>query len=132
MVDNLKGLGMINGLNPVAKTGQTGNISKSGANGNTAFANILADALKAQNEVRFSAHASKRLNERSIAMAPGWQDRLNSAVQKAADKGARDTLVMLDDVAMIVNVPNRTVVTAVDGDQAGSQVFTNIDSAVIA
>jgi hypothetical protein len=39
---------------------------------------------------------------------------------------------MLDDVAMIVNVPNRTVVTAVDGDQAGSQVFTNIDSAVIA
>jgi flagellar operon protein len=132
MVDNLKGLGMIKGLNPVEKTGQSGNINKPGSNGTPAFANILADALKTQNEVRFSAHASKKLDERSIAMAPGWQNRLNSAVQKAAAKGARDTLVMLDDIAMIVNVPNRTVVTAVEGNQADSQVFTNIDSAVIA
>ena len=59
-------------------------------------------------------------------------DRLNGAVQRAADKGSRDALVLMDNVAMVVSVKNRTVVTVVDKDSLKQNVFTNIDSAVIA
>jgi flagellar operon protein len=58
--------------------------------------------------------------------------RLETAVDKAAGKGAKDALVMLDETAMVVSVQNRTVITALGMHQAKENVFTNIDSAVIA
>ena len=65
-------------------------------------------------EVRFSAHAQTRLQSRQIALDPGQIDRLQGAVQKAAGKGSRNALVLMDDLAMVVSVTNRTVVTVVD------------------
>ena len=59
-------------------------------------------------------------------------DRLNGAVQRAAGKGSRDALVLMDDLAMVVSITNRTVVTVVDKESLKQNVFTNIDSAVIA
>jgi flagellar operon protein len=53
-------------------------------------------------------------------------------VDRAEEKGARDSLVLLRDMAFIVSVSNRTVVTAMDGERLKENVFTNIDSAVIA
>jgi flagellar operon protein len=82
--------------------------------------------------VRFSAHAQTRLQSRQIALEAGHLDRLQGAVQRAASKGARDALVLMDDLAMVVSVVNRTVVTVVDRDNLKQNVFTNIDSAVIA
>lgn len=83
-------------------------------------------------EVRFSAHAQTRLQSRRIALDAGQIDRLQGAVQKAAGKGSRDALVLMDDLAMVVSVTNRTVVTVVDKENLKQNVFTNIDSAVIA
>ena len=83
-------------------------------------------------EVRFSAHAQTRLQSRQIPFNAAQQTRLQNAVQKAAGKGARDALVLMDNLALVVNVPNRTVVTVADKDQLKQNVFTNIDSAVIA
>ncbi|MBB6674600.1 TIGR02530 family flagellar biosynthesis protein [Cohnella nanjingensis] len=80
--------------------------------------------------LRFSLHAEQRLNQRGIAFAPEQLDRIANAVDQAAAKGAQDSLVLYRDIAMIVNVPSRTVVTAMDGQNA-NQVFTQIDSAVI-
>jgi flagellar operon protein len=82
--------------------------------------------------VRFSAHAQTRLQSRQIALEDGQLQRLDGAVQKAASKGARDALVLMDDLAMVVSVKNRTVVTVVDRENLRQNVFTNIDSAVIA
>lgn len=82
--------------------------------------------------VRFSAHAQTRINSRQIALDNSHLDRLQGAVQKAASKGAKDALVLMDDLAMVVSVTNRTVVTVVDKDNLKQNVFTNIDSAVIA
>lgn len=82
--------------------------------------------------VRFSAHAQTRINSRQIALDSSHLDRLQGAVQKAASKGAKDALVLMDDLAMVVSVTNRTVVTVVDKDNLKQNVFTNIDSAVIA
>ena len=81
--------------------------------------------------LRFSAHAQERLQSRGIALGDGQMQRLEQAVQKAADKGSRDSLVLLQDQAFVVSVKNRVVVTALDGDSLKNHVFTNIDSAVI-
>lgn len=89
-------------------------------------------ALPGLNAVRFSAHAQTRLQSRQISLDAGHLDRLQGAVQRAASKGSKDALVLMDDMAMVVSITNRTVVTVVDKDSLKQNVFTNIDSAVIA
>ena len=73
-------------------------------------------------ELRFSKHAQGRLNDRHINL---------SDVLKASEKGIRESLVILDSLAFIVNVPSKTVVTAMDQSESESNIFTNIDGAVI-
>jgi flagellar operon protein len=96
-----------------------------------AFGDVLAERMQAQ-PLRFSAHALQRLEKRGIALDDSALARLSDGVQRAAAKGARSSLVVLDDTAFVVAVPNRTVITAVDREHMREQVFTNIDSAVIA
>lgn len=95
----------------------------------TPFADILNSEMQ---NLRFSSHAQARLSSRDIRLSEDDMKRLESAVAKAGDKGAKDSLVMLRDMAFIVSVRNRTVITALNGEQARSNVFTNIDSAVVA
>jgi flagellar operon protein len=82
-------------------------------------------------KLRFSAHAQTRLNSRDIPMNDEDLQRLEAAVIKAEAKGARESLMVMGDTAFIVNIPNRTVITAVNSGQLKDNVFTNIDSAVI-
>lgn len=82
--------------------------------------------------IQWSAHALARLKQRGIELDGTQHARLETAVDKAAAKGAKDALVLLDDTAMVVSVKNRTVITALGMHQAKENVFTNIDSAVIA
>lgn len=89
------------------------------------FQAILADRLKVSN------HAKTRLESREIAFDADKWERVLQGVEKAAEKGAKESLVMVDDVALVVSVKNRTVITAVDQNHLKENVFTNIDSAVI-
>lgn len=83
-------------------------------------------------EVRFSKHAQDRLNERNIRLDQKDLVDLQHAIALAEKKGATDSLVLLRDLAFIVSVKNKTVVTAIHGENMKENVFTNIDSAVIA
>ena len=94
--------------------------------GGVDFDAVLSDRLK------LSAHAKTRLQSRDLQLDKAAWDRVMDGVDKAASKGARETLVLVDDVALVVSVTNRTVITAVDKDRLKDNVFTNIDSAVIA
>ena len=82
-------------------------------------------------ELRFSKHATMRLNDRNINLSQEQNERLESGVLKASEKGINESLVILDSLAFIVNVPNRTVVTAMDQSESKDNIFTNIDGAVI-
>ena len=93
--------------------------------GQKSFQDILQDKL------RFSHHAELRLQQRGIKLDSQQLTQLESAIAKADAKGAKESLVVFKDVALIVNVKNRTVVTAMDGNQMKDNVFTQIDSAVI-
>ncbi len=91
----------------------------------TDFTAILEDRLKVSN------HAKTRLQSREIQLDQAKWDRVLEGVERAALKGAKESLVMVDDVALVVSVRNRTVITAVSQDHLKENVFTNIDSAVI-
>lgn len=82
-------------------------------------------------ELKFSKHAQVRLNDRNINLSQEQNERLETGVLKASEKGINESLVILDSLAFIVNVPNRTVVTAIDQNESNDNIFTNIDGAVI-
>jgi flagellar operon protein len=87
---------------------------------------------KASSKLTLSAHAEERIRLRNIPFGPQEMARMEEAVEKAGKKGCRDSLVFLDNSAFVVSVRNKTVVTAMDGMNVKDNVFTNIDSAVVA
>ena len=83
-------------------------------------------------ELKFSKHASQRIESRNIDLSEEQMDRLETGAQMAGEKGIKESLIMVDNYAFIVNIPNNTVITAVDSaDNNDSNIFTNIDGAVI-
>jgi flagellar operon protein len=98
--------------------------------GEVAFRQLLDETLRTQGGVKFSAHALKRLESRGIALGAPEVNAVEQAVERAAAKGSRDSLLLGRDYAMVVNIPSRTVITALDKQQLSEQVVTNIDSAV--
>ena len=102
------------------------------AAGGRPFADVLAERGRAQQTLRFSAHALDRVRRRDISMNADTLSRLQSGTARVAAKGGREALILVDDTAYVVSVRNSTVITAVGRDQMKDQVFTNIDSAAIA
>ena len=93
----------------------------------------FADVLRERTEgVQFSGHALQRVQRRGIEVGAPQLARLKEGVDRAAAKGARESVIFVDGTAFVVSVRNRTVITAVDSDHMKDHVFTNIDSAVIA
>ncbi|MBC8277753.1 MAG: flagellar protein [FCB group bacterium] len=107
-------------------------VASPGTSGQTesSFAQMLESKISAP-DVKFSAHAVSRLIDRNISLNQNEIDRLRTGVSKADAKGAKESLVLMEDKAFVVSVKNRTVITAITGEGLKENVFTNIDSAVI-
>ena len=115
------------GVNPAGQTQR----KPVGSQAQGAFAGALQTEVLKQSSVKISAHAQKRLNERNVEFSASDQARLEAAVDRIDQKGADKSLVLMDDLALLVSAKNRVVITAVDSASAKDGVFTNIDSAVI-
>lgn len=89
------------------------------------------DLNQVRQPLKFSAHATQRLQDRNIPLDQMLMSKLNVAVDRAEAKGLEDTLVLTDQAAFIVSVKNRTIVTAMDRNALSGNVFTNIDGAVV-
>ncbi len=112
----------------------TGTKSKQNIPAETPFSEILkgkSQIVIPKEDVKFSKHAQMRLTDRNISLSDEQISRLNDATQKASQKGIKESLVIVDSLAFIVNIPNNTVVTALDQTESTDNVFTNIDGAVI-
>jgi flagellar operon protein len=96
------------------------------------FSNILQDKINKGQELKFSKHAESRLQTRNIQLSQTQKDKISQAVSKAEGKGVKDSLVLMDNLAFVVNVKNKTVITAVSSNELKDNVFTNIDGAVFA
>lgn len=100
---------------------------------NISFEEALNIASEKNNskEVTFSKHANARLASRNINLNDEQMMRLNKGIMQAKEKSIKESLVMMDNIAFIVNIKNSTVITAMDQETNDSNVFTNIDGAVI-
>src|SRR5688572_22973777 len=83
-------------------------------------------------QLEFSRHALRRIEQRGLQLDAPRLERLEQAVERAGARGARDSLILLDELALVVSVQNRTVLTAMTAENRKEHVFTNIDSVVIA
>ena len=142
---------LVNGLDRIQNLipTKTADIKISEGEGQASFKETLGEALKTNDvqkaglqpkialqktempQLKFSNHAIERMQSRGISYSPQDLTRLGEAVQKAAAKGSKDTLVLMDQSALIVSVKNNTVVTVMDKNALKENVFTNIDSTIV-
>ena len=118
-------LGRVNGVGAQPVTPQASTVT-------TTEGVSFLETLENVQRVRFSNHAQSRMQSREINLNSDNVNRLSDAIDKAEKRGGKSSLVMVDDLAFIVNVQSRTVVTALGKDQRGEGVFTQIDSVVFA
>ncbi|MBE7719520.1 TIGR02530 family flagellar biosynthesis protein [Lacrimispora indolis] len=97
----------------------------------SSFGDVLKSRIGSKDELQFSRHAAERVNQRGIEMSEPFLNDLQSAVEKARSKGAKDVVIISEKGAFIVNVPNNTVVTTMSGSEMKENIFTNIDSAIL-
>jgi flagellar operon protein len=95
------------------------------------FKDVLAEITQADG-VKFSKHAIERISARGVSFDRASMERLNNAVEVAGSKGANESLVLMDELALIVSVKNKTVITAMPSTETKGNVFTAIDSAIVA
>ncbi len=100
-------------------------------NSNTSFNNVFDSLIENKTNLQISKHASVRLNSRNINLSSSQMERVQSGVEEAKKKGINESLILVDDVALVVSVKKNTIITAMDNNLQKNKVFTNIDGAVI-
>jgi flagellar operon protein len=96
------------------------------------FGAVLQEKVNQNTPLKFSKHAEDRLQDRKISLSQTQKEKIQQAVNKAEEKGVKDSLVLMDNMAFVVNVRSKTVITAVNSTELKENVFTNIDGAVFA
>lgn len=131
MIDKVNGLSAVPEIGPKSQAGHQPSSSPPAVADSVSFEDLLQSQLGRPATVRFSAHAQKRIAARNIGFSGEETVRLEQAVEKAAGKGSRESLILMDDLALVVSIKNKVVITAVDANNRKENVFTNIDSVVL-
>ncbi|NLT96254.1 MAG: flagellar protein [Clostridia bacterium] len=118
-------------IRPISSTVTTHKEKVADNDQKSSFQAILEKQIAQNQELKFSKHAQDRLNLRNIKLSSEEVSKLNTAVEKAANKGAKESLILMDNLAFVVSIKNKTVITAIDGANIKDNVFTNIDSAIV-
>ena len=118
---------------PILPLNQTATVKNSQAvakknNNGASFQALLQQAAK---QVNFSQYAINRMQSRGISLNEQELAKLDDTVEKLSKKGARESLIYLNDIALVVSIKNRTVITAMEGANGNDNIITNIDSAAI-
>jgi len=121
----------LNTIQPVQPGRSTNRPKETAEKGSQSFAEVFQNSLKENPDLRFSAHALKRLDNRGIELDQPAIHRLQEGVKKMETKGAKNSLILMDDNAFIVNIKNHVVVTALEKNSTAGNVFTNIDGVAI-
>lgn len=115
----------------IANGNRINNQDKPRVNGNNSFGMILEGQIRQQEHIKFSKHAQERLIARNVQLTQEDISNIDKAVEKAARKGIKDTLILLGNTALIANVRSKTIITAATEDTLKDNIFTNIDGAII-
>lgn len=119
-------------LNNYAYLNSNSSLNNNNLNNSTSFQDILNKEANLQsntNEVQFSKHASMRLASRNLKLDNNQMQRIKDGIDKANQKGIKDSLVLVDDIVLVVNIKSKTIITAIENES--NKVYSNIDGAVI-
>ncbi|TMU87783.1 flagellar protein [Bacillus sp. BHET2] len=105
--------------------------AKHSARLSTSFAVQLDHAIQDDPTIQISKHAKIRMEQRGISISPQTWEEIGEKMKEAKSKGVKDSLVILKDAALIVSATNKTVITALDREEASSQIFTNINGTIL-
>ena len=117
-------------LNKQQKTGVNAKVPQGKSFEEILFQHQLKESQDSA-QIKFSKHASNRLSDRNIELTTEQMERLGDGMKKAGEKGIKESLVLVDELAFIVNTKNNMVITAMDQTETKDNIFTNIDGAVI-
>jgi flagellar operon protein len=120
-----------NSINKVNANKPASNVQKPFNPTTSGFGAVLQESINKNESLKFSKHAELRLQSRNISLTQAQKDKMKEAVSRAESKGVKDSLVLMDNLAFVVNVKSKTVITAVNSSELKENVFTNIDGAVI-
>lgn len=98
---------------------------------NTSFSTLLQQEIKKDPELKISKHAEKRMEQRGISFEPALWQKIEVKLEEAKNKGIHDSLVITDTATLVVSTKNNTVITVLDREEAQSQIFTNINGAIL-
>ncbi|NLI69862.1 MAG: flagellar protein [Firmicutes bacterium] len=115
---------------PVSETMKKGRSAKLENGAVPSFTETL-EKVQDKSRLRISAHARERMENRQIKLEESDLQEISAAVEKAGSKGARSSLLLYGDIALVASVVNRTIITAIDDVEAREHIFTGIDSAII-
>ncbi|MFD2657198.1 TIGR02530 family flagellar biosynthesis protein [Gracilibacillus thailandensis] len=91
----------------------------------------FAEVLKQQQKIEISKHASDRMTQRNIHLSDADWNKMNEKLDQAKDKGVKESLVIMDEAAFIVNAESKKVITALDKSELSSKIFTNINGTIV-
>lgn len=120
---------LITGVRAKPDQGRSQSVQENGNSEQIGFDDLLKEAKL--NQVQFSKHAAKRIESRSIEMNKDDLALLSDGINRAQAKGSKESLLLMGGNAFVVNVTDRTVITAVDEEGMKEKTFTNIDSAIL-
>lgn len=95
------------------------------------FSAQLQTAMHTDSKLTVSKHAKQRLHQRGIQINDERWRQIENRIQEAKKMGVKESLVLLKDAALIVSAKNNTVITAMDREEAGTQIFTNINGTIL-
>ena len=95
------------------------------------FNHVLEKQMSVASGIRFSGHAQQRLNDRNIILTDRDIERIAQSTDDAMAKGSKESLLLMDDMALVVGVPKRTVITVMDAHERQNTIFTHIDSVIV-
>lgn len=127
---NMTGIGLNVPVQPAGRVLNNEPIKQSAAAAQSTFQQVFQQELSRSGSLHFSHHASQRIQERGMNMSAELMSKMSNAVDQAAAKGSKQSLLLVQNAAYIVNVPSRTVITALDNPFKQGHVFTAIDSTV--
>lgn len=95
------------------------------------FSKHLDSAIQSGSQLVVSKHAQERLQQRNIQISSDCWAKIEEKISQAKKMGVNESLVLIQDAALIVSAKNQTVITALDREEASSQIFTNINGTIV-
>lgn len=121
----------IDSITPLVTHENPSRVTKGSQNDQAPFAVMLEEKMSETSGIRFSGHAQQRLSERNISLSDQDIARIVQSTNDAMAKGSKESLLLMDDMALVVGIPKRTVITVMDAHERQNTVFTNIDSVIV-